>query len=124
MLGTIARRVGLRIDDIRRWNQIEGDLIRVGQTLSLRGGLPPEPTQPTTPASSADAAAWKWHTVEAGESYWSIARDHPGVDLADLLAVLGGWGPCPGCVEDFDDDEVVGMSDLLTVLSVWAGGSP
>ena len=85
VLGTIARRVGLRIEDIRRWNQIEGDLIRVGQTLSLRGGIPPETSQPASPASSTDATSWTWHTVEAGESYWSIARDHPGVDLVDLL---------------------------------------
>ena len=41
VLGTIARRTGLRIEDIRRWNRIDGDLIRVGQTLILRGGLPP-----------------------------------------------------------------------------------
>ena len=78
VLGTIARRTGLRIEDIRRWNPIEGDLIRVGQTLSLRGGLPPETSQPATPAASSEANPWKWHTVEAGESYWSIARDHPG----------------------------------------------
>ena len=85
VLGTIARRTGLRIEDIRRWNQIEGDLIRVGHTLSLRGGIPPETPQPAPPASSTDATPWKWHTVEAGESYWSIARDHTGVELADLL---------------------------------------
>ena len=85
VLGTIARRTGLRIEDIRRWNRIEGDLIRVGQTLSLRGGLPPETSLPATPAASDEATPWTWHTVEAGESYWSIARDHPGVDLADLL---------------------------------------
>ncbi len=48
------------------------------------------------------------------------------VGLADLLAILAGWGeceaPCPPCDVDLDGDCSVGLSDLLSVLSNWGAG--
>ncbi|NNM26147.1 MAG: exo-alpha-sialidase [Phycisphaerales bacterium] len=41
------------------------------------------------------------------------------VAFTDLLAVIGGWGPCDGCSADFDGDGVVGVTDLLLVLAGW-----
>jgi len=44
------------------------------------------------------------------------------VGVADLLQVLGAWGPCENpksCPEDFDNDGAVGVSDLLTLLGAW-----
>ena len=37
----------------------------------------------------------------------------------DLLALLGVWGPCPGCPEDINGDGVVNVVDLLILLSAW-----
>jgi membrane-bound lytic murein transglycosylase D len=34
-LWTIARRYGVRVADLRRWNDVEGDLVRVGQRLRV-----------------------------------------------------------------------------------------
>lgn len=89
VLGTIARRTGVRIEDLRRWNGLDGDLIRVGQALLLRGGIPPDPPSPetlSTPAPDSNIGTdWVWYTVETGDSYWSIASATPGVGLADLL---------------------------------------
>ena len=42
------------------------------------------------------------------------------VDVNDLIAVLGSWGPCSGCVADINGDGVVGIDDLLLVLSGWS----
>jgi hypothetical protein len=40
--------------------------------------------------------------------------------LTDLLAVLGGWGPCgAACPADLDGDGAVELDDLLAVLSDW-----
>lgn len=91
VLGTIARRTGVRIEELRRWNGLDGDLIRVGQTLILRGGTPPDPTDmrsakaPSSPMDPDARTDWVWYTVETGDSYWSIASATPGVGLADLL---------------------------------------
>ncbi len=54
-------------------------------------------------------------------SYSSIA-DLNGdgvVDVLDLLAVLGAWGPCNSCPEDINGDGVVDVLDLLIVLGEW-----
>jgi subtilisin family serine protease len=46
------------------------------------------------------------------------------VSTADLLVLLGAWGPCdepcpPACPADLDGDCFVGTADLLTLLANW-----
>ncbi len=44
------------------------------------------------------------------------------VNVADLLALLGAWGPCPpvSCPADLDGDGDVGILDLLLLLANWS----
>lgn len=43
------------------------------------------------------------------------------VDVADLLLLLGAWGPCAGesCPADLNDDGTVDVADLLILLGNW-----
>ena len=41
------------------------------------------------------------------------------VNTADLLALLGSWGPCEDCPADFDGDGDVDAADLLALLGAW-----
>lgn len=44
------------------------------------------------------------------------------VNVADLLALINSWGPCPAqgdCFADFDDNGVVNVADLLTLIENW-----
>ncbi len=45
------------------------------------------------------------------------------VGVADLVMLLGEWGPCPGrpdtCAGDVDLDDIVGITDLLILLGNW-----
>lgn len=44
------------------------------------------------------------------------------MDVADLVAILEAWGPCPEgswCPEDLDRSRDVGVADLLVVLATW-----
>ena len=44
------------------------------------------------------------------------------VDVADLLAVIGAWGPCTGsCPSDTNCDGQVDVKDLLEVIAEWHG---
>lgn len=42
------------------------------------------------------------------------------VNVADMLILLGQWGPCSGdCAADLNNDGVVDVADLLILLSNW-----
>jgi hypothetical protein len=41
------------------------------------------------------------------------------VNVADLLAVIGAWGPCAGCPADIDGNGTVNVADLLAVINAW-----
>jgi hypothetical protein len=41
------------------------------------------------------------------------------VDVTDLLAVMGAWGPCQGCPADLNGDGIVDVVDLLEVVGNW-----
>ena len=42
------------------------------------------------------------------------------VDVNDLLAVIGDWGPCSGaCTGDINDNGTVDVNDLLLVIGAW-----
>jgi hypothetical protein len=41
------------------------------------------------------------------------------VDVADLLYLIGWWGPCNDCRLDFDGDGIIGVDDLLHMISQW-----
>ena len=44
------------------------------------------------------------------------------VDVANLIALLAAWGPCPQkseCPEDLDGSGTVDFGDLLLLLAAW-----
>lgn len=46
-------------------------------------------------------------------------NDDGEVNAADLAALLGTWGPCPGCPEDLTGDDEVNAADLAVLLGGW-----
>lgn len=87
VLGTIARQYGVRVSDIRSWNRIRGNLIRVGQRLSIwvlpsynsktkklyTAEVKPKPAPLKT---SSITNSGKLYTVKSGDSLWSISRSN------------------------------------------------
>ncbi len=63
--------------------------------------------------------------VDIGADEIGAAGDLDGdgdVDTADLVLLLGAWGPCDDCNDcpaDLDDDCVVGAADLVILLGNW-----
>ncbi len=52
-LGRIARRYGVRLEQLRRWNGLRSDRVAVGQRLTVRGTAPQQPH----PVAKARASA-------------------------------------------------------------------
>ncbi len=49
---------------------------------------------------------------------WDL-DDNNDIGVGDLLVLLAAWGPNPGHAADFDGNDEVGVSDLLVLLANW-----
>ncbi|WP_417935788.1 LysM peptidoglycan-binding domain-containing protein [Flagellimonas allohymeniacidonis] len=89
-LGKIAERYGVGVSQIKRWNGLRSNNLRIGQRLTI---FPRKPYfQKTvaqgktsksnkTPSSTKGA---KVHTVQSGDSLWTISRKYPGISIENL----------------------------------------
>lgn len=100
-LGKIASKYRVSVSQIKKWNKLKSDNIRAGQTLIIyRGGSGPATTASTSSSSSSSskstasntAASAKGHTtytVKSGESFYSIAKNYPGVSAQNIMDYNG-----------------------------------
>jgi LysM repeat protein len=75
-LGEIAREYGVSISDIRRWNELETDMIRIGQVLTIRTSRRSQSRSRST------------YIVERGDTLSEIAQAYD-CTVADIL----DWNP-------------------------------
>jgi membrane-bound lytic murein transglycosylase D len=86
-LGSIAKRHGMSVAQLRKLNGLRNDMIRPGQRLVVRKGSPStERTAQAAPGSDASG----YYVVQAGDTLWSIAQRHPGVSVEELRSLNGG----------------------------------
>lgn len=88
-LGKIAERYGVGVSQIKRWNGLRSNNLRVGQRLTIypRKPVPSVATAKKKPAGKAvtlpkDPA--KVHVVQSGDSLWTISRKYPGISIQNL----------------------------------------
>lgn len=89
-LGKIAERYGVGVSQIKRWNGLRSNNLRIGQRLTIfpRKAV----TGPTTAKKKVAAAkipqtfppGTKIHTVQKGDSLWTISRQYPGISVENL----------------------------------------
>jgi membrane-bound lytic murein transglycosylase D len=79
VLGTIANRYNVRILDIKKWNNLNSNLIRVGQPLNiwLNGSV-------ATSASSQPLPSSKMYVVQPGDTLWDISRKYEGITIEKI----------------------------------------
>jgi membrane-bound lytic murein transglycosylase D len=91
VLGSIAQRNGVKVDDIRHWNNLRSNLIHPGQRLIVWSTSSKAPTtivsasSKKTPVSiSPDATTY---VVQPGDTLWDISRLKPGLTIERLKAL-------------------------------------
>ena len=82
-LGRIAEKYGVGVSEIKKWNNLRSNNLRIGQYLTVY------PRKPAVAQSSAKAEGKnssnpKVYTVKNGDSLWSISKKFPGVTVQNL----------------------------------------
>lgn len=97
VLGTIAQRHNVRISDIKEWNNLNSNLIRVGQRLNIWVlptynsstkdlYLSSANTTAASPAPKVDpnSTGQKFHTVQYGDTLWDIANIYANLSIEKI----------------------------------------
>ncbi len=85
VLGSIAQKYHVRVSDIRKWNNIHGNLIRAGQSLSIWVNPTEQKTLASNqPAIPKDVPASKTHLVQPGDTLWEISLQYKGLTIEKL----------------------------------------
>ncbi len=75
VLGTIASKHNVSVSNIKEWNNLNSNLIKVGQTLYIYSGkAPSQPDQKSLAENSSSGP--KTYTVRPGDSLWIISQKH------------------------------------------------
>ena len=102
VLGMLAIRYRCSVSQIKRWNNLRSDNIRIGQRLVIyRGGTAPSTSSSSASksvASTAKSAApqkfpadteYTIYTVKNGDSLYLIAKNYPGVSAQNIMDFNG-----------------------------------
>tara|TARA_R110002051_G_scaffold127250_1_gene200924 strand:- start:1115 stop:2746 length:1632 start_codon:yes stop_codon:yes gene_type:complete len=86
-LGKIAERYGVGVSEIKRWNGLRSNNLKIGQRLIIYSKKPVSVTTNNTQKTSTKKAltdASKVHTVQQGDSLWTISKKYPGISVENL----------------------------------------
>lgn len=82
-LGKIAERYGVGVSQIRSWNGMRSNTVKVGQNLIIYPKKSAQDIASNTPAQT-NTSSDKTYTVRNGDSLWSISQKFPGVSVQNI----------------------------------------
>jgi membrane-bound lytic murein transglycosylase D len=88
-LGRIAEKYGVGVSKIRRWNNLRGNNIRIGQYLTIYprkpvASNPVDIQKPSNKTKPKEKPSEKYYTVRSGDSLWSISKKFPGITVKNI----------------------------------------
>ncbi|MBQ3607665.1 MAG: LysM peptidoglycan-binding domain-containing protein [Bacteroidales bacterium] len=84
VLGKIAERHGCTVAQLKAWNNLTSNNIRVGQKLVVSASSPQK-----APAAVSQSGEYTTYTVKSGDSFYSIAQKYPGVSAQNIMDFNG-----------------------------------
>lgn len=88
-LGAIAQKYGVTVAQLKDWNGLHSNNIRVGQKLSVypKGSKPASTGQQTTQEKKQGSPSgdFVYYTVKQGDNFWSISQKYPGVSNTEIM---------------------------------------
>lgn len=106
-LGKIAKRYGVRVSDIKKWNRLRNNRLRIGQRLTIypkRLRVTKQELEKTKKEISKNSkkkpkvnkspkGEYTVYVVEKGDSLWKIAKKFPNVSTEDIKKWNNIWSP-------------------------------
>jgi peptidoglycan lytic transglycosylase D len=83
VLGTIAEKYHVRVSDLRKWNNLRSNMIRVGQRLSVwkAPGYQVQKYPPKKVVDPKPIPGSKVHVVKYGDTLWDISKLYEGLSI-------------------------------------------
>ncbi|GAK88211.1 membrane-bound lytic murein transglycosylase D precursor [Nonlabens ulvanivorans] len=82
-LGKIANKYGVKVSQLKRWNSLRSNNLKIGQRLYIH------PRKPVTSSSSSTQEAPRSYKVKSGDSLWKIANTY-GITIAQIRKLNPG----------------------------------
>lgn len=89
VLGKIAEKHGVGVSEIKKWNNLKDNTIKIGQQLTIYTGEEPSSTEKPSGNSAAGAKGHSTYKVKSGDSFYSIAKNYPGVSAQNIMDYNG-----------------------------------
>lgn len=86
VLGKIAERHGCTVAQLKQWNGLTSNNIQVGQKLKVSGSAA---KAPQAAAASSASGEYTTYTIKSGDSFYTIAKNYPGVSAQDIMDFNG-----------------------------------
>lgn len=86
-LGLIAKMYNVQISDIKKWNGLRSNNLKVGQRLTLYSeNLASNSSTPVSLSTTSESVSSKSkiYTVKSGDSLWTIAQKFSGVSVENI----------------------------------------
>ncbi|MBA4317093.1 MAG: lytic transglycosylase [Flavobacterium sp.] len=90
-LGTISKKFGSSLDDLKQWNNLQDNTIALGSSLivaksemAIESNEPSETFKKKDNLASASKNNGVNYYVKKGDSLYSIAKKYPGVSISDI----------------------------------------
>lgn len=83
-LGKIASKYGVRVSQIKRWNNLRSNALKIGQRLTIYPRKPVTNQKVAATKTSISSSGKNTYTVREGDSLWKIANKFPGVSVDNI----------------------------------------